>query len=724
MKKTVLGCALLLLMTGGVACGEDTVPAPTGMVDKSPPMSGINFGDPHYIGTDGTMFATPVTPFEIKALDALSGVARSEYRLDGGTWIPYKPFTVAAEGRHFLEYRSVDNAGNVEAPRSFPFEIDSMPPETVLEFNGRSFPGGTTVVIARKSNFALKASDSVSGVKSTEYRIDNGNWRAYAPFVLNSDTNHTVYFRSKDFIGNLEEEKKVAIIVDKVAPVTQLVIGEPNTTEKGKLYVAGTTQFTLKQMQNESAGVVSEYRIDDGEWTPYVPFTVKSEGKHQVFYRSTNLAGITEQVKSLTIIVDNTPPVITIVQGARKLEPGGEIIINKAAQLTLQGTDNLSGVKSREYRINKGEWQAAEQFKISVDGRLQIDFRGSDYAGNVSEIRTVTAVVDNTPPVTDMYVGLPRRITDGVVYVNGSTVMVPKAKDELSGVDRIEYWIVGKGEGRDSVPFTIITPGKYRINFQSFDKAGNAEKVKTIVVVVDPTLPVVNNPAVVSKGSEGLEGLPAPIVFNFEEKYAAAKTNAGAGVKRLASEIDVDPSGRDVVKPQRDSSPAILSAAASVAAATMGGAAQGALAKAGAASGAASLVASVPGLSTGALAKGASPDVAAAGASAPADALAKGAASPGVSTPGVASSPSAAAVTMAKVDTADKVTATTTAGGDQIFEEISGPVTAKRAPADPNQPNYWRKVEVEDPAKAAMDLKEILSFGFINLAIIIGVMLL
>jgi glucose/arabinose dehydrogenase/type 1 glutamine amidotransferase len=65
-----------------------------------------------------------------------SGLARTEYRVDGGAWTTYsQPFTVSAPGAHTVEYRSIDVAGNREPTREVSFTItpvsgggDSPPP--------------------------------------------------------------------------------------------------------------------------------------------------------------------------------------------------------------------------------------------------------------------------------------------------------------------------------------------------------------------------------------------------------------------------------------------------------------------------------------------------------------------------------------------------------------------------------------------------------------------
>ncbi|WP_405141246.1 ThuA domain-containing protein [Sphaerisporangium sp. NBC_01403] len=51
----------------------------------------------------------------LSATDATSGVAGTEYSLDGGAWKPYTAaVTVSGAGQHELRYRSTDKAGNVE----------------------------------------------------------------------------------------------------------------------------------------------------------------------------------------------------------------------------------------------------------------------------------------------------------------------------------------------------------------------------------------------------------------------------------------------------------------------------------------------------------------------------------------------------------------------------------------------------------------------------------
>lgn len=65
----------------------------------------------------------------LSALDADSGVASVEYKLDDGAWTVYAaPVVVGDEGAHTLVYRATDNAGNVSAELSGSFTVVAAVP--------------------------------------------------------------------------------------------------------------------------------------------------------------------------------------------------------------------------------------------------------------------------------------------------------------------------------------------------------------------------------------------------------------------------------------------------------------------------------------------------------------------------------------------------------------------------------------------------------------------
>lgn len=100
---------------------DRTPPVTTATVNPSPNASGWNASD------------VTVT---LTATDDLSGVARTEYNLDGTGWTPYAgPLTVTAEGVHTVLYRSRDRAGNLERDHTLTVALDKTPPEAAVQFD-------------------------------------------------------------------------------------------------------------------------------------------------------------------------------------------------------------------------------------------------------------------------------------------------------------------------------------------------------------------------------------------------------------------------------------------------------------------------------------------------------------------------------------------------------------------------------------------------------------
>ena len=89
---------------------EDTVP---------PSVSAIVTGN-----QDANWNFVDSATINLSALDADSGVASVEYKLDGGAWTVYTaPVVVGDDGAHTLVYRATDKAGNVSAELSGSFTV-------------------------------------------------------------------------------------------------------------------------------------------------------------------------------------------------------------------------------------------------------------------------------------------------------------------------------------------------------------------------------------------------------------------------------------------------------------------------------------------------------------------------------------------------------------------------------------------------------------------------
>ncbi len=146
--------------------------------------------------------------------DETSGVTVTHYRINDGLQQVYTtPFTVSDDGMYTICFWSVDDAGNIETAKSVSFRIDQASPATLLARGDPNY-GADPTYVSSTTDFALEATDAVSGVDCIEYKIDSGVWTPYlAPFNVLDFGSRTLYYRSIDMAGN-EDTQSVWIVVN------------------------------------------------------------------------------------------------------------------------------------------------------------------------------------------------------------------------------------------------------------------------------------------------------------------------------------------------------------------------------------------------------------------------------------------------------------------------------------------------------------------------------
>ena len=120
-------------------------------------------------GANGWYVTTPTVT--LSATDACSGVAQTEYSLDGGaTWLPYTGvITISQEGTTTVLFRSRDRAGNVEAAGSRTFMVDLTDPSVQLTANPSTIwpPNGEM----RPVTISGSGADAISGLSQVSYAV-------------------------------------------------------------------------------------------------------------------------------------------------------------------------------------------------------------------------------------------------------------------------------------------------------------------------------------------------------------------------------------------------------------------------------------------------------------------------------------------------------------------------------------------------------------------------
>ena len=118
----------------------------------------------------------------------------------------------------YFHVRTVDLAGNwaVGAFSAGPFYIDTESPSTNCVLSGTE---GYDSWYISNVTVEIVSSDAMSGVNSTEYRIDGGSWQDYVgDFVLSSDSIYSIEFHSEDNAQNRDDIGSAEVKIDKTAP--------------------------------------------------------------------------------------------------------------------------------------------------------------------------------------------------------------------------------------------------------------------------------------------------------------------------------------------------------------------------------------------------------------------------------------------------------------------------------------------------------------------------
>ena len=365
-------------------------------VDATPPLTTLSI-DGQKINQGDTCFIRGPATITLNGSDALSGLKRTEYRLDGKKWEEYSPLQLTGE-THKIEYRSIDRVGNEEETKTVSIKHDPVPPVSTISI-GKPHVSRDVSYISERTTITIAATDAGSGVTATEYRIDSGPWRPHTPFTIAAPGKHTIEYRSRDQAGNEEIVRSYPVSVDSSAPVTTLSVAGKLITSAGPVYMQGKEAIELKGTSPVWETMQTEFRLDEGEWSEYRrPITLKEDGEYLLEFRSTDGGDKKEEIHSVTLIVDTTPPESSIMIGLPNHELDGVFHIETGTVLTPSATDDLAGVDRIEYQIKGHAVESdAVPFSMATTGKYDLMYWSVDKAGNIEVPKHMKLVVSPAP---------------------------------------------------------------------------------------------------------------------------------------------------------------------------------------------------------------------------------------------------------------------------------------------------------------------------------------
>jgi sugar lactone lactonase YvrE len=403
---------------------NDTTYSLSFYIDNTPPLSHLEFGEPKKMHND-TLYISPSTPIWVEARDTC-GVARSFYAVSTVSGDVLQQWTEVIESfnipyippnyKYIIHYYSEDHLGNTESPRDTVVAVDCDPPVTTLHIGTPRFPltaDSLPQYITSSTPLSFTATDDISGVDTTYYRIDSGTWDVYREtFNVSPEGAHTVEYYSVDKAGNREDVNSKELRVDETHPISELTTGDPNYElpgdSLGQILITSHTPLILTAEDPLSNGVASgvkelEYEIRalsadrdplsatvEGDSTE---FTITGEdGSYKVDYRARDNVLNEEPFNSKYYELDNTPPVAMI------LSPLDSTMVSHT--ITIIGT--VSDKHFKEYvleygeGIDPGDWNTItvsdKEVEDSVLGKLNV----SCIPGDIITVRLrATDLVEN-----------------------------------------------------------------------------------------------------------------------------------------------------------------------------------------------------------------------------------------------------------------------------------------------------------------------------------------
>lgn len=291
------------------------------------------------------------------------GLGPLDVLLDG---TPVPPaFVVAADGVHLVQHHATDRAGNTEPRQSATVRVDTVPPTTRLELAG---PAGDAGWWRGPVDAVLRASDATSGVAEAALRIDGAV--AGSAATVRGDGAHLLAFRSRDVAGNEEARREETVRVDATPPATAARIeGLPGRNGWWRSEVR-----VIVDARDATSGVAAIHiRVDDGPFRPATEVTV-GEGRHEVAFFATDVAGNVAPVQVRELRVDATPPGAHLVSP----EPGRVYVNNLPVASGLPHTTVLVGRKTMVADGDDGgSGLGMATFVLDGAARVAVDLGGS-----------------------------------------------------------------------------------------------------------------------------------------------------------------------------------------------------------------------------------------------------------------------------------------------------------------------------------------------------------
>ncbi len=459
----------------------------TFQVDGTPPDTEAVLPDQN-VTIGNVAYLTSSAPIVLLSSDDASGLQLTQHKFDAAAdWTNNSLVDLRGlSGPHTLHFRAIDNVWNFEPSKSQQLFIDDTAPVTTLAVEGPQTQD-SPIHVTPATNFNLTPTEAGVGLKGVYYQIDGllPAIKYNSSLSIGAEGSHTLSYYSVDLLNNIETKRSLKVIVDGSGPATSLIPLGPAYTGPTEMFVMSSTSLSLSSMDGWSSLAAIRFSFDGGIWTNYtIPFRIATEGPHTLSFYGVDVLGNTETVKSLDIVVDDSPPCTQVSLSGVVVEHGGQTYINDMTQVVLDSIDNGSGVLYTRYKVDGGGWVVyTEPFKLHGPGTHIVEVQATDNLGLSEPSGSMRVVLDESPPVAragqDIATFAPTTITlEGLASTDDTTI--------------VSYTWVAASNGtvisdRSSVAVSLEDPGTYTFTLTVRDPLGRESTDNvTVRLLLDP----------------------------------------------------------------------------------------------------------------------------------------------------------------------------------------------------------------------------------------------
>ncbi|MFN0117267.1 MAG: FlgD immunoglobulin-like domain containing protein [Elusimicrobiota bacterium] len=366
-----------------------------------------------------TLFITPDTLLVGVAPDTLSGLRLFQRSLNNEDFVDIDtPIRIFDSGYHRLRLKATDQVLN-SAMKNFSILVDGEPPISTLTFLGDHYIKESTPVLKAGTLLALSSTDTLSGVRSTQYLIDNQAIPTdYVSPISLSPGSHLVRYFSSDFVNNNEPVHEITVVVDQEAPVTERLLPPTATIQNSNIFVSTGTWVEIKSSDRPllmGVGVMKlEWRFNDsvpnvlvssGSQSLSAYIQLNDLGIHTIKTYGADLFGNQENEKTFTlwvtsspptpdpVIVDISSPVTSVFIEGNSIDLAGHIFVSPKSQIKLLAQDasqNASGVAGIYARWDSNNYASFSSSWPVFSGSHTLSYYAVDNAGNIEIPHTLT----------------------------------------------------------------------------------------------------------------------------------------------------------------------------------------------------------------------------------------------------------------------------------------------------------------------------------------------